>query len=194
MQIPSILTHNCTSTEKNRPQDKKEPRRTNEAWTWPGIARILSDPAHGNMAVALLARRAEPLNDLVKSLQAQQPDAVLAAFPTDTAPDNLRKAFADIKAHEAFAGLKLRLTIFSIKNSSKKPFLSETYEEFMAPLEAYVGGTCVFPSDISLPHHPRSCPAARLQILKRLCARDLLGAVLPFNIEMKGEREQGADE
>lgn len=95
------------------------------------------------MAVALLARRAEPLNDLVKSLQAQQPDAVLAAFPTDTAPENLRQAFADIKAHEGFAGLKLRLAIFSIKNSSKKPFLSETYEEFMAPLEAYVGGMCM---------------------------------------------------
>jgi hypothetical protein len=105
-----------------------------------GIARILSHPSHGNMAVALLARRPEPLNDLVKSLKSKQPEAVLEAFPTDTSPENLRKAFADIKAHASFKDLKLRVAIFSIKNSSKKPFLTETYEEFMAPLESYVGG------------------------------------------------------
>lgn len=108
-----------------------------------GIARILSHPSHGNMAVALLARRPEPLNDLVKSLKSKQPEAVLEAFPTDTSPENLRKAFADIKAHKSFKDLKLRVAIFSIKNSSKKPFLTETYEEFMAPLESYVGGELV---------------------------------------------------
>jgi hypothetical protein len=92
------------------------------------------------MAVALLARRSEPLHDLVKSLKSQQPEAVLEAFPTDTSPENLRQAFADIKTHTSFKDLKLRVAIFSIKNSSKKPFLTETYEEFMAPLETYVGG------------------------------------------------------
>jgi hypothetical protein len=92
------------------------------------------------MAVALLARRAGPLDDLIKSLKSEQPEAVLEAFPTDTSPDNLRRAFADIQAHASFQGLKLRVAIFSIKNSSKKPFLTETYEEFMAPLESYVGG------------------------------------------------------
>lgn len=105
-----------------------------------GIARILSSPSHGNLAVALLARRPEPLNELVKSLKSQptHQDAVLEAFPTDTKPDNLRKAFADIKNHPSFTNLKLDVAIFSIKNSSKKPFLNETFEEFMAPLESYV--------------------------------------------------------
>lgn len=112
--------------------------------TGAGIARILSHPSHGNMAVALLARRPEPLNDLVKSLRSQSPDAVLEAFPTDTKPENLRKAFADIKTANAFQGLKLKVAIFSIKNSSKKPFMSETFDEFMAPLESYVGGAMVF--------------------------------------------------
>jgi len=96
------------------------------------------------MAVALLARRSEPLHDLVKSLKSQQPEAVLEAFPTDTSPENLRQAFADIKTHTSFKDLKLRVAIFSIKNSSKKPFLTETYEEFMAPLETYVGGAMIF--------------------------------------------------
>jgi len=112
--------------------------------TGAGIARILSSPSHGNMAVALLARRAGPLDELIQSLKSEQPEAVLEAFPTDTSPDNLRKAFADIQAHASFKDLKLRVAIFSIKNSSKKPFLSETYEEFMAPLESYVGGAMVF--------------------------------------------------
>lgn len=47
---------------------------------WAGIARVLS--RDGNLAVALLARRAEPLNDLVKSLKTQSPGAVIEAFPT----------------------------------------------------------------------------------------------------------------
>jgi hypothetical protein len=93
-----------------------------------GIARVLSDPARGNLAVALLARRPEPLHELVASLRSQSPDAVLEAFPTDTEPDQLRRAFADIKHHGSFAGLKLSMAIFSIKNSSKKPFMEETFE------------------------------------------------------------------
>jgi len=112
--------------------------------TGAGVARVLSNPALGNMAVALLARRPEPLNDLVTSLKEQQPGAVLEAFPTDTSPDNLRQAFAAIKAHDSFKGLKLNLAIFSIKNSSKKPFMTETYEDFLAPIEEYVGGAFVF--------------------------------------------------
>lgn len=108
--------------------------------TGAGIARVLSNPAQGNMAVALLARRPEPLNDLVKSLRSQTPGAILEAFPTDTKPDNLRKAFADIKAHDSFKDLKLNMAIFSIKNSSKKPFMTETFEEFMDPMNDYVGG------------------------------------------------------
>ena len=105
-----------------------------------GIARILSHPSHGNLAVALMARRPEALNDLVTSLRSQNPGAVLETFPTDTSPDNLKKAFADIRGHQSFQGLKLQVSIFSIKNSSKKPFMTETFEEFMDPLRTYVGG------------------------------------------------------
>ncbi|KXT12762.1 hypothetical protein AC579_675 [Pseudocercospora musae] len=112
--------------------------------TGAGIARVLSSPNQGNLAVALLARRPEPLNDLIKSLKSQNQDAVLEAFPTDTKPENLRNAFADIKSHSSFKDLKLKVAIFSIKNSSKKPFLMETFENFMEPLETYVGGAMVF--------------------------------------------------
>lgn len=113
--------------------------------TGAGIARILSHPSHGNMAVALLARRPEPLNNLLKDLRSQTPQGtVLEAFPTDTTPDKLRQTFADIKAHPSFEGLKLKVSIFSIKNSSKKPFMTETFEDFVEPLETYVGGAMIF--------------------------------------------------
>ena len=96
------------------------------------------------MAVALLTRRPEALNELVGNLRSQIPNGVFEAFPTDTSPDNLRKAFADIKSHQSFKDLKLRVSIFSIKNSSKKPFMEENFEAFMDPLETYVGGAMVF--------------------------------------------------
>jgi NAD(P)-dependent dehydrogenase (short-subunit alcohol dehydrogenase family) len=112
--------------------------------TGAGIARILAHPSHGNLAVALLARRQEALDSLAKDLKAQTPGAVFETFATDTSPDKLRKTFADIKAHQSFKGLKLQLSIYSIKNSSKKPFMSETFEDFMDPLETYVGGAMVF--------------------------------------------------
>ncbi|KAK5711234.1 hypothetical protein LTR15_012522 [Elasticomyces elasticus] len=112
--------------------------------TGAGIARILASPSHGNLAVALLARRPEALQDLVKNLRSQAPDSVIEAFPTDTSPDKIRNTFAEIKAHQSFKDLKLRLAIYSIKNSSKKPFMQETFEDFMDPLESYVGGAMVF--------------------------------------------------
>jgi len=89
------------------------------------------------MAVALLARNQDKLHGLVEDLRQQTPDGVYETFATDTSPDKLRKAFADIKAHQTFKDLKLRLAIFSIKNSAKKPFMTETFEEFMDPLETY---------------------------------------------------------
>lgn len=64
---------------------------------------------------------------------------VVEGFPTDTSPDKIRKAFSDIKAHPSFKDQKLRVSIFSIKNSAKKPFLEENFEAFMDPLE-----TCAF--------------------------------------------------
>jgi NAD(P)-dependent dehydrogenase (short-subunit alcohol dehydrogenase family) len=103
--------------------------------TGAGIARILGHPSHGNLAVALLARRPDALRDLVTSLRSSAPGGVFEAFPTDTSPEKLRKAFQDIRAHEAFEGLKLKVSVFSVKNSSKKPFMEESWEGFMEPLE-----------------------------------------------------------
>lgn len=59
--------------------------------------------------MALLARRPGPLNDLAKSLRSQVDGAVFEAFPSDTSPQSLRKAFADIKGHESFKNLKLKV-------------------------------------------------------------------------------------
>lgn len=84
------------------------------------------------------------MKELVGNLRSSTPDGVFEIFPTDTQPDNLRKAFADIKTHKSFQNLKLDMSIFSIKNSAKKPFMQETFEAFMDPLETYVGGAMVF--------------------------------------------------
>ena len=96
------------------------------------------------MAVALLARRHEPLQELTKSLRSQTPSGVFEAFATDTSPDNLKKAFADIQSHPSFKDLKLSMAIYSIKHSSKKPFLTETHDEYMQSLETYAGGAFTF--------------------------------------------------
>lgn len=53
---------------------------------------------------------------------------MLESFPTDTSPDSLKQTFSDIKSHPSFKDLKLDLAIYSVKHSSKKPFLEETYE------------------------------------------------------------------
>ena len=105
-----------------------------------GIARVLAHPNHGNLAVALLARRPEPLKELAEKLRSETGGGVLEPFPTDTSPDSLSKTFAAIRDHASFKGLKLRLSIFGVKHSSKKPFLEETYEEFNDSLQTY--GTC----------------------------------------------------
>ncbi|KAL1305057.1 hypothetical protein AAFC00_001995 [Neodothiora populina] len=112
--------------------------------TGTGIARVLAHPSHGNMAVALLARRPESLKGVADSLRAFTPDAVIETFPTDTSPNALKKAFSDIRQHESFRDLKLRVAIYSVKHSSKKPFLDETYGEFTESLETYVGGAFTF--------------------------------------------------
>lgn len=87
------------------------------------------------MAVALLARRPEPLTELATSLRSSNPGAVLETFPTDTSPEQLRKTFGEIRNHKSFQGLKLDLAVFSIKNSAKKPFMEETVEGFMETLD-----------------------------------------------------------
>jgi short-subunit dehydrogenase len=109
-----------------------------------GIARMLSHPKHGNLAVALLARRAENLSSVRSNLQKTSPGSVIETFPTDTEPNNLKKAFQSIKSHPSFKDLKLKVAVYSVKHSSKKPFMSETYEEFTESLEQYVGGAFTF--------------------------------------------------
>lgn len=97
------------------------------------------------MAVALLARRPEPLQELTKTLRSQVPGSVIEAFPTDASkPDDIKKTFKAIKENKAFEGLKLDLAVFSVKHSSRKGFMEETYEEFTESLTAYVGGAFSF--------------------------------------------------
>ena len=109
-----------------------------------GIARILSHPSHGNLAIALLARRSESLNEVVSTVRKTNPNAVLETFPTDTTKASLEKTFQEIEKHQSFKDLKLKLAIYSIKHSSKKPFLEETREDFEDSLETYVGGAFTF--------------------------------------------------
>ncbi|KAL8938323.1 MAG: hypothetical protein Q9216_003961 [Gyalolechia sp. 2 TL-2023] len=109
-----------------------------------GIARILAHPSHGNLAVALLARNADNLAALATSLRASAPNSIIETFPTDTQPANLTNAFSAIRSHPSFQGLTLRVGIFSIKHSSKKPFLEETHDEFTRSLHEYVGGAFTF--------------------------------------------------
>ncbi|PMD64897.1 NAD(P)-binding protein [Hyaloscypha bicolor E] len=112
--------------------------------TGTGIARILSHPKHGNMAVALLARRQENLSNVASNLQKTSPGSVVETFATDTSPTNLKSTFQSIRSHNSFKDLKLKVAIYSVKHSSKKPFMNETYEEFTGSLEQYVGGAFTF--------------------------------------------------
>ncbi|CZT46365.1 related to oxidoreductase, short chain dehydrogenase/reductase family [Rhynchosporium secalis] len=112
--------------------------------TGTGIARILSHPKHGNLAVALLARRQGNLNSIRSNLKETSPGSVVETFPTDTSPSNLKAAFQSIKSHQSFKDLKLKVAVYSVKHSSKKPFMDETYEEFTQSLEQYVGGAFTF--------------------------------------------------
>jgi NAD(P)-dependent dehydrogenase (short-subunit alcohol dehydrogenase family) len=112
--------------------------------TGTGIARVLSSASQGNLAVALLARRSDSIKASISKVRETNPDAVLEAFPSDTSKASLEKAFKDIQAHQSFRDLKLKLAVFSIKHSSKKPFLEETREDFEESLETYVGGAFTF--------------------------------------------------
>lgn len=109
-----------------------------------GITRILSHPSHGNLAVALLARRSDSLKEVVSTVRETNPSALLETFPTDTSKDSLEKTFKEIQSHESFKDLKLKVAIYSIKHSSKKPFLEETREDFEDSLQTYVGGAFTF--------------------------------------------------
>lgn len=108
-----------------------------------GIARILASPQHGNLAVALLARNADNLHPLCDSLRASS-KGILHAFPTDTQPDNLRQTFQAIASHADFKDLKLKLAVYHVKNSAKKPFLEETADAFNDSMQAFTTGAVVF--------------------------------------------------
>ncbi|OLN86695.1 putative oxidoreductase [Colletotrichum chlorophyti] len=108
-----------------------------------GIARILASPQHGNLAVALLARNSENLQNLASDLCGSS-NGILHPFPTDTQPDNLRQTFQKIADHPDFKGLKLKLAIYHVKNASKKPFLEETPEAFNDSMSTYTTGAVVF--------------------------------------------------
>jgi len=96
------------------------------------------------MAVALLARRQESLSNIAQNLLETSPGSIIETFPTDTKPENLKKAFQSIRSHASFKDLKLKVAVYSVKHSSKKPFMSETYEDFTESLEDYVGGAFTF--------------------------------------------------
>jgi NAD(P)-dependent dehydrogenase (short-subunit alcohol dehydrogenase family) len=109
-----------------------------------GIARVLSSPEHANFAVALLARSAENLESVKKTIKKSNPESCIETFTTDTSPENISRAFSEIAKHQSFTGLKLRAAVYSIKHSSKKPFLEETHAEFTRSLDEYVGGAMAF--------------------------------------------------
>ena len=96
------------------------------------------------MAVALLARRPESLSDIARNLSETSPGSIVEVFPTDTKPENLKKAFQSIKTHPSFKDLKLKVAVYSVKHSRKIPFMSETYNDFTQSLEDYVGGAFIF--------------------------------------------------
>jgi NAD(P)-dependent dehydrogenase (short-subunit alcohol dehydrogenase family) len=130
--------------------------------TGAGIARILSDPSHGNLAVALLSRSGDD-NNLASTIaasidssaqQQQQQQPQLKAFKTDTTRSSLETAFASIKEWASSLSsssssseegtLKLKLAIFNIKHSHRTPFLNENPTQFSSSLETYVTGAMNF--------------------------------------------------
>ncbi|KAK3172919.1 hypothetical protein OEA41_006245 [Lepraria neglecta] len=68
----------------------------------------------------------------------------MIGLSSDITPDKLSKAFSDIRSHSSFKNLKLKVAVFHVKNSSRKPFLEETHAEFMDTLNTYVGGAMAF--------------------------------------------------
>ncbi|KAL8849934.1 MAG: hypothetical protein Q9221_005113 [Calogaya cf. arnoldii] len=145
-----------------------------------GIARILSSPSHGNLAIALLARNPTNLTSLAESLRSSSPSSVVETFPTDTSPANLSSAFSAIQSHPSFSGLKLKIGVFSIKHSSKKPFLEETHEEFMKSLNDYVGGAFTFSQEflkMLFEHHGTTSLADRGEKKGTLIFTGTLGAL-----------------
>ncbi|KAL2040305.1 hypothetical protein N7G274_006748 [Stereocaulon virgatum] len=108
-----------------------------------GIARVLTSPSNGNLALAILSRKPDNLNKVAEGVQSSTSNPVIG-FPSDTTPEKLSKAFADMRSHPSFKNLKLKVAVFHVKNSSRKPFLEETHVDFMNSLNTYVGDAMTF--------------------------------------------------
>lgn len=65
-------------------------------------------------------------------------------FPCDTKPANLQKTFKEIAAHPDFQNLKLKLAVFHVKHSMKKPYLETTPEEYNDSVAEYSTGAFSF--------------------------------------------------
>lgn len=129
--------------------------------TGAGIARILSSPAQGNLAVALLSRTGDA--QLASAISKSSGGGVLKAFKTDTSEPQLNQAFEDIKSWAKTVGddLKLKMSIFSIKHSHKVAFEEETAQQYTESMTTYATGAVIF-SQLSLkwmlnqyPEHPK---------------------------------------
>lgn len=112
-----------------------------------GIARILAHPSHGNLAVALLSRTADP--SLAERLSRESQGGTLRAFKTDTTESSLTSVFEEIKSWAKSQDLPLKLAIWNIKHSHKVAFEDESPTKFGDSLQTYVTGAMVF-SQISL--------------------------------------------
>ncbi|MCJ1392028.1 hypothetical protein MMC18_004895 [Xylographa bjoerkii] len=112
--------------------------------TGTGIARILSHPSHGNLALAILARSPETLSSTAANLARTAPGSVVETFSSDTSPKSLSETFAAIRAHQSFDGLKLRAAVYNVKHAQVKNFMTETHHEFVDSLTTYVGGAMAF--------------------------------------------------
>ncbi|KAF1991690.1 hypothetical protein K402DRAFT_450570 [Aulographum hederae CBS 113979] len=91
-----------------------------------------------------MSRRPDSNKSFVESIRSSAPGAVVEGFPTDTAPQNLTKAFKEIQECDAFKGLKLKVAVFSIKHSSRKEFMEETWDDYTESLQSYAGGAFAF--------------------------------------------------
>lgn len=145
-----------------------------------GIARVLASPSQGNLAVALLSRNPDNLSSLASSLQKSSGGGVFHTFPSDTSPENIRSAFAKIKEHEAFKGLKLEVAVFNPKISHKVPFLEETSDQFGKSLQDYVTGAMVFGQESAkwmLEQYPETKEGEPLQKKGTIIFTGTLGAL-----------------
>lgn len=109
-----------------------------------GIARALAHPSQGNMAIALMARRKEKLDELVAQLKQDAPGAVCEGFVSDTTPETMESAFKAVQEHPSFQGLTLKAAVFNIKSPSRMPYAEETYQRFTEYMTMYVGGAFQF--------------------------------------------------